>query len=191
MEKLRNLPVGRQYFSSVRKDDAIYIDKTEYIYNLCSPADSAYFLSRPRRFGKSLTLDTIAEVFSGNRALFSGLWIENKWDWSKTYPVIRMSFDAIGHEDGLRNALLTELKSIGQSYRLKIVSESPSLAFRELITKLVKKTGKQVVILIDEYDKPIVDYIDPYNLEKANEQRDILKQFLVSSKMRLKIFVSY
>ena len=82
MEKLRNLPIGRQYFASVRKDNAIYIDKTRYIYDLCSPADSNYFLSRPRRFGKSLTLDTIAELFSGNKTLFEGLWIADKWDWS-------------------------------------------------------------------------------------------------------------
>ena len=177
MEKLRNLPVGRQYFAGVRKDDAIYIDKTEYIYNLCSPADSAYFLSRPRRFGKSLTLDTIAEVFSGNRALFTGLWIEDKWDWSETYPVIRMSFDAIGHEEGLKNALVKRLNKIARSFGLSLENTTPSLAFEELIEAVVEKTGKQVVILIDEYDKPIVDYIDPYNLVKANEQRDILKHF--------------
>jgi hypothetical protein len=177
MEKLRNLPVGQQYFASIRKDNAVYIDKTEYIYTLCSPADRGYFLSRPRRFGKSLTLDTINELFSGNQALFKGLWIEDKWDWSETFPVIRMSLDAIGHEIGLTEALLIELKTIGKSYRLKLVSESPGSAFRELITKIVKKTGKQVVILIDEYDRPIVDYIDPYNLEKANAQRDILKDF--------------
>ncbi|MFN9681258.1 MAG: AAA family ATPase, partial [Bacteroidota bacterium] len=74
MDQLPNLPVGRQYFASVRKDNAIYVDKTEIIYNLCSPADSNYFLSRPRRFGKSLTLDTSNELFSGNKALFKGLW---------------------------------------------------------------------------------------------------------------------
>jgi hypothetical protein len=177
MEKLRNLPVGRQYFAGIREDDAIYIDKTEYIYDLCSPANSAYFLSRPRRFGKSLTLDTIAELFSGNRALFTGLWIEDKWDWSETYPVIRLSFDAIGHEEGLKNALVRKLKKIARSFGLSLENTTPSLAFEELIESVVEKTGKQVVILIDEYDKPIVDYIDPYNLVKANEQRDILKYF--------------
>ena len=177
MEKLPDLPIGRQYFASIRKDKAVYIDKTEYIYNMCRPADTAYFLSRPRRFGKSLTLDTIHELFAGNRALFEGLWIENQWDWSKTYPVIRLSLDSIGHEEGLANALVVELKKIARSFELTLDSTSPGLGFRELIEKVVQKIGQQVVILIDEYDKPITDYIDPYDLTKANAQRDILKQF--------------
>jgi hypothetical protein len=177
MEKLPNLPVGRQYFASVRKDNAIYVDKTEYIYNICSPADSGYFLSRPRRFGKSLTLDTINELFSGNRALFDGLWVADKWDWSDTYPVIRMSFDTIGHEDGLKPALIQNLRKIARNFGVSVKNTNPGLAFEELIEHVVQKTGKQVVILIDEYDRPIVDYIDPYNLTMANKQRDILKQF--------------
>jgi hypothetical protein len=177
MEKLRNLPIGRQYFASVRKDDAIYIDKTEYIYNLCSPAQSAYFLSRPRRFGKSLTIDTIHEIFSGNRALFEGLWIADKWDWSTTYPVIRMSFDAIGHEGGLSEALQIKMHDIAETFGIELKKKLAGPLFKELIQKVAQKTGKQVVILIDEYDRPIIDYIDPYNLEAANKQRDILKQF--------------
>ena len=177
MEKLPNLPVGRQYFASIRKDNAIYVDKTEYIYNICSPADSAYFLSRPRRFGKSLTLDTIHELFKGNKPLFEGLWIEDKWDWSETYSVIRMSLDAIGHKMGLEKALVNNLNKIARTFGVSIQSTNAGLAFDELIEAVVEKTGKQVVILIDEYDRPIVDYIDPYNLSKANEQRDILKDF--------------
>ncbi len=177
MEKLRNLPIGRQYLASFRKDNAIYVDKTEYIYNLCSPADSGYFLSRPRRFGKSLTLDTIAELFSGNERLFEGLWIADKWDWSETYPVIRLSLDAIGHESGLSEALLEAVQGLAEDFGVTLISKKYDTAFKELIKKVVQKTGKQVVILIDEYDRPIVDYIDPYNLTKANEQRDILKNF--------------
>lgn len=83
----------------------------------------------------------------------------------------------IGHENGLANALLAELSKIALTFGLTIEETSPGLGFRELIEKVVAKTGKQVVVLIDEYDKPIVDYIDPYKLEKANEQRDILKRF--------------
>ena len=101
MDRLPNLPVGQQYLKSIRNGNAIYVDKTEYIYNLCAPIDKGYFLSCPRRFGKSLTLGTIHELFAGNRALFEGLWIEDRWDWSETYPVIRMSLDSIGHEIGL------------------------------------------------------------------------------------------
>ena len=177
MEKLPNLPIGQQYFKSIIAGNALYVDKTKYIYELCQPIDRAYFLSRPRRFGKSLTLDTINELFKGNRALFQGLWIEDKWDWSETFPVIRLSLDAIGHEEGLKIGLLVELKKIAKTFKLTLQSVNISLAFRELIDKIATKTGKSVVILIDEYDRPIVDYIDPYDLTKANEQRNILKQF--------------
>ena len=177
MDVLRSLPIGLQYFAEIRKYDCIYIDKTQYIYELCRPPSRPNFLSRPRRFGKSLTIDTISELFSGNKALFEGLWIADKWDWSETYPVIRFSLDRIGHEEGLKNALVKAVEKVALTFELTIKNSSPGLAFEELIEKIVAKTGKQVVILIDEYDKPIVDYIDPYNLEKANEQRDILKHF--------------
>lgn len=177
MEKLPNLPVGQQYFKSIIKGKAIYVDKTEYIYNLCEPIDKGYFLSRPRRFGKSLVLDTIAELFSGNRTLFEGLWIEDKWDWSDTYPVIRMSLDDIGHEGGLSEALVGAMHDIAKKFKIKLHKKLAGSLFKELIEAVAEKTGKQVVILIDEYDRPIIDYIDPYNLTMANKQRDILKQF--------------
>jgi Predicted AAA-ATPase len=96
MDRLPSLPIGLQYFAEIRKSDCVYVDKTEYIYELCRPPSRPYFLSRPRRFGKSLTLDTIAELFLGNKALFEGLWIADKWDWTQTNPVIRLSLDAIG-----------------------------------------------------------------------------------------------
>ena len=177
MDKLRNLPVGRQYFSGIREDGAIYVDKTEYIYNLCSPANSAYFLSRPRRFGKSLTLDTVNELFNGNRALFQGLWIEDKWDWLQTNPVIRFSLDNIEHKSGLATALVKATNNIAHTYELTLENTEPGSAFNELIEKLVKKTGRQVVILIDEYDRPITDYIDPDDLTEARARRDILRDF--------------
>jgi hypothetical protein len=177
MEELPNLPTSLQYFADIRKSDCIYVDKTQYIYSLCRPPNRPYFLSRPRRFGKSLTLDTISELFSGNRALFEGLWIADKWDWSKTYPVIRMSLDAIGHKGGLSRALEEVLHDIAKRFKIKLEKKQAGSLFKELIEAVAEQTGKQVVVLIDEYDRPIVDYIDPYNLEKANEQRDILKDF--------------
>jgi Predicted AAA-ATPase/PD-(D/E)XK nuclease superfamily len=177
MEKLPHLPVGQQYFKSIIRNKSIYVDKTQYIYELCYPTDKNYFLSRPRRFGKSLTLDTIAELFSGNKTLFEGLWIADKWDWTETYPVIRMSLDAISHEEGLKEALLAAVQEVAEDFDLTLVAKSAGAGFKELIKKVAKKTGKQVVVLIDEYDRPIIDYIDPYNLSKANEQRDILKAF--------------
>jgi hypothetical protein len=177
MQYLPNLPVGQQYFASIRNDNCIYVDKTEYIYHLCRQADRGYFLSRPRRFGKSLTLDTIHELFSGNKFLFKGLWIEDKWDWSQNFPIIRMSFASISHENGLSIALETAMHDIAATFEIELKKKSASALFKELIEKVAKKTSKKVIILIDEYDKPIVDYIDPYNLEKANKQREILKTF--------------
>ena len=155
MEKLPHLPIGQQYFASIRKDNGIYVDKTEYIYNLCAPLDRNYFLSRPRRFGKSLTLDVINELFNGNRALFEGLWIEDKWDWSQTHPVIRFSFDNIDRKSGLANALVKAANKIAHTYDMTLDNTEPGGALNELIEKLVEKTGRQVVILVDEYDKPI------------------------------------
>ena len=177
MEKLPNLPVGRQYFAGVRADNAIYVDKTHYIYNLCQPAEGFYFLSRPRRFGKSLTLDTIAEIFSGSKYLFEGLWIYDKWDWSQTYPIIRLSLDAIEHSLGLEQALINALQNIATKNNLKLTAQSAGGIFEELIIKMSEQSGKKVVILIDEYDRPIIDHIDVYDLTKAEQQRDILKSF--------------
>jgi Predicted AAA-ATPase/PD-(D/E)XK nuclease superfamily len=177
MERLPNLPTGLQYFAEIRKSDCIYVDKTEYIYEICRPPSRPFFLSRPRRFGKSLTLDTIAELFSGNKALFKGLWIEDKWDWSETYPVIRMSLDDIGHSGGLSEALVEAMHDIAETFGIELKKKLAGSLFKELITKVALKTGKQVVILIDEYDRPIIDYIDPYNLTMANKQRVILKDF--------------
>jgi len=174
---LPNLPLGQQYLKSIRDDNGVYVDKTEYIYRLCRPLDKGYFLSRPRRFGKSLTLDTINQLFVGNRDLFKGLWIEDRWDWTKTYPVIRMSLDAIGREGGLSEGLRVAMHDIGKTHKVRLRKKYPGSLFKELIEAVAEKTGRQVVILIDEYDRPIIDYIDPYDLERAREQRDILKHF--------------
>ena len=173
-----NLPIGQQYFSNIRKGNALYIDKTEYIYNICKLDNKAYFLSRPRRFGKSLTIDTIQELFEGNKDLFKGLWIEDKWDWTQTHPVLRFSLDTIEHEIALPRALIGALQEAGEPHGVTIEAKSPSAGFKELIKKVAQKTGKSVVVLIDEYDRPIADYVNSSNLEKARKQRDILKQFL-------------
>jgi hypothetical protein len=186
MDRLPSLPIGLQYFAEIRKSDCVYVDKTEYIYELCRPPSRPYFLSRPRRFGKSLTLDTIDELFSGNKALFEGLWIADKWDWTQTNPVIRLSLDAIGHEEGLKEALLTAVQEIAADFDLTLMAKSAGVGLKELIKKVAKQTGKQVVVLIDEYDRPIIDHIDPYNLAKANKQRDVLKAFFSSLKSESK-----
>jgi hypothetical protein len=154
MDQLPSLPIGRQYFASVRKPNTIYVDKTEYIFRLCSD-DGYYFLSRPRRFGKSLTLDTIHELFNGNRELFKGLWIEDKWDWSTTYPVLHISFARLAYKEvGLEEAIRHELGNLAKPLGLIYSKNSIAIQFEELIKCLHQKHGG-VVVLIDEYDKPI------------------------------------
>lgn len=181
MNKL-DLPISIQYFSVIRRYNYMYVDKTKYIYEICRLEEKAYFLSRPRRFGKSLLLDTMQELFEGNQILFKDLWIEDKWNWSKTYPVLRFSFDAIEHELPLEQALMSELREVAEPFEVEITAKTPSAGLKELVTKVFKSTGKSVVILIDEYDRPIADYINAYSLEKAQKQRDILKDFFSSLK---------
>ncbi len=177
MKKSDKLPVGIQYFAAIRKSNYRYIDKTKYIYDLCSNANIPYFLSRPRRFGKSLLLDTIAELFMGNKSLFEGLWIADKWDFSQTFPIIRLSLDTVKDRNGLEAGLLEAIRRLAQKAKITLLADTSGVAFEELIEKLVEKTGKQVVILIDEYDKPITSVLDLENLEAAQKQRDILKDF--------------
>ncbi|OYT13107.1 MAG: AAA family ATPase, partial [Bacteroidetes bacterium 4572_114] len=132
-----------------------------------------YFLSRPRRFGKSLLLNTIKEIFLGNKELFKGLWIYDKIDW-EPHPVIKISFSNIDYKSlGLEEAIDVALTGIAEDYHFQFSKKSFALKFDELIKFLARE--KRVVILIDEYDKPIIDYLD--DLSKAEENRDILKNF--------------
>ncbi len=169
---MKNLPIGIQEFKKLREGDFLYIDKTEFIYNLINSA-SYYFLSRPRRFGKSLLLNTIKEIFYGNKELFEGLWIYDKIEWEK-YPVIKISFSNMNYRSlGLEKAINNELLMIAKQYDIAFEFDDFSTRFRELIQKL--STDKKVVILIDEYDKPIIDYIE--DIPQAEENRKILKSF--------------
>ncbi len=168
---MKNLPIGIQEFSEFSKGNYLYIDKTEHIYKLLK--NKYYFLSRPRRFGKSLLLNTIKEVFKGNRDLFEGLWIYEKIDWEE-YPVIKISFSTVDYTNlGLARAIDDMLFDIAGEYGISLEKPSFSSRFKELIQKLSE--NKKVVILIDEYDKPIIDYID--DIPQADENRRILKNF--------------
>ena len=168
---MKKLPIGRQEFSELIRDNCIYVDKTKYIFNLFN--QKYYFLSRPRRFGKSLLLNTIKEIFLGNREMFKGLWIYDKIDW-EPYPVIKISFSNIEYKTvGLSVAISNELDRIAKNHNIRFEANEVDSKFRALIEQLARE--KRVVILIDEYDKPIIDYLD--DLSKAEENRDILKNF--------------
>jgi Predicted AAA-ATPase/PD-(D/E)XK nuclease superfamily len=172
---MMKLPIGLQDFRKLIEDGFLYVDKTKHIHRLVT-SGSYYFLSRPRRFGKSLTLSTIKELFSGSRELFEGLWVVKHWDWEKTFPVLHIHFDSRGYKDkGIPNAISDFLHQEAHKHQLKLAEQFPGSQFKELIEKLHEKYGEQVVILIDEYDKPIIDYME--ELEKAKAQRDELKGF--------------
>jgi hypothetical protein len=116
-------------------------------------------------------------LFSGNRALFEGLWIEDKWDWSETYPVIRMSLDDIGHSGGLSEALVEAMHDIAETFGIELKKKLAGSLFKELITKVALKTGKQVVVLIDEYDRPVMDYINAGDIDTGNANRETFRYF--------------
>jgi Predicted AAA-ATPase/PD-(D/E)XK nuclease superfamily len=167
----KKLPIGIQDFEKLRKNEFLYVDKTQYAHQLYSGA-GYYFLSRPRRFGKSLMISTLKSIFSGQKELFKGLWIEHKIEW-KQFPIIHIPFNEIGvNELGLTVALDLEFDRIATQNNIPIIKATFSQKFKYLITELGKNT-EGVVILIDEYDKPIVDYID--NLDKSLENQNILK----------------
>ncbi len=171
---LKRLPIGEQDFAGLIEFNAIYADKTELIYNL-SNFSKYVFLSRPRRFGKSLLISTLKYLFEGRKELFKGLWIEDKIDW-KPVPVIRIDFTKIDFETRtLNQALDFALRENAKKYKVELQEMSLKERFINLITALYESSGERVVLLIDEYDKPIIDYIN--NTEKAEENRLILRNF--------------
>jgi Predicted AAA-ATPase/PD-(D/E)XK nuclease superfamily len=174
-----NYPISSHYFPNLIEDSIIYVDKTQFILPLLTKKTNAmYFLSRPRRFGKSLFISAIEQVFRGQKELFKGLYIYDKLtDWEE-FPIIRLSLDKIGFTSlGLQQALLIAVQKIADSYNIELKWHDPNVCFEELIVKLSEKYQKNVVILIDEYDKPIIYYAEKDNLVQAETNRDILKSF--------------
>jgi hypothetical protein len=172
----KKLPIGIQNFSEIRSEGYYYADKTAFCLKLAQQG-KYYFLSRPRRFGKSLLIDTIGELFAGNKALFSGLYVEDKWDWSIQYPVIRISFGGgiIESKADLTNKIQEQLRINQEILHITCQDESTSVCFAELIRFTHEKTGQRVVILVDEYDKPILDNL--LKPDVAKEIRDGLRNF--------------
>jgi len=172
---MKDLPIGIQTFQDLIEGNFLYIDKTEYIYQMVRPAKGVYFLSRPRRFGKSLLLSTLEAIFKGKKELFQGLWIyDQPFEW-KEYPTIRIDFSKkhIGNSAELKEFIKLELQDIAEYYHIALVREHYDDIFAELIKKLAQ-IGK-VVLLVDEYDKPILDNITA--TETAKDIQDTLKAF--------------
>jgi hypothetical protein len=155
---MKNLPIGTQSFEILRSQDLLYVDKTEIIHRLVTTG-RIYFLSRPRRFGKSMLISTLDALFGGRKELFEGLYIYDKWDWSKRSPIIRIDWTAIKHgtPEDMERSLSGWLKRMSREYEITLFSEYASDCFAELIEELHRKTGEKVVVLIDEYDVPILD----------------------------------
>ena len=173
---LKKLPLGIQSFRKIIDGSYTYVDKTRYIYDLINGA-GYYFLSRPRRFGKSLLLDTIAEAFSGDKELFKGQWIYDSDYAFDKHPVIRLDMSNIANKtpETLENELTIVLKKRASQEGFDFEFNSPSAIFKILIEMLHDKYGQRVVVLIDEYDKPILDHLQDVDTAEAN--RAVLRGF--------------
>jgi hypothetical protein len=170
------LPIGLQNLREMRTEGYVYIDKTAHVARLAQEG-KYYFLARPRRFGKSLLVDTLAEAFAGSRELFAGLYLEDHWDWSRRYPVLRFDFGrGEAHAPAaLEDKITYQLNT--QAHALSIPLTEPEIGnrFDQLVSRLAEAARAPVVVLIDEYDKPILDNLGKSEL--ARTMREILKNF--------------
>ena len=170
----RRLPIGIQTFREIREQDCYYVDKTAFIRRLLDEGKH-YFLSRPRRFGKSLFLDTCKELFEGNETLFEGLHIHDHWDWSLRHPVLRLSFGRGNFKTPgyVETNLMAQLDAVER--RTGVASDYPTgpERFAHQLEGLHGRYGKPVAVLIDEYDKPILDALEEPEVARAN--RDYLR----------------
>ncbi len=170
----RKLPIGIQTFREVRQENCYYVDKTAYLWRLLKEGKH-YFLSRPRRFGKSLFLDVCKELLEGNKPLFEGLFIHDRWDWSVAHPVLRLSF-ASGHFQApgdLRAEIADRLTDMEAQAGIAARHVGAAARLRHLIETLHRRTGQRAALLIDEYDKPILDALETPEVACAN--RDFLR----------------
>ena len=171
----RKLPIGIQTFREVREDNCYYVDKTAYIRRLLNEGKH-FFLSRPRRFGKSLFLDTCKELFESNEPLFEGLYIHDRWDWSIRHPVLRLDFSSGTYQgpDDLREEMAAQLNALEEEAEIIPRADDTAPArFRRLMKVLHERTGQRVAVLVDEYDKPILDALEVSEVARAN--RDFLR----------------
>ena len=183
-DEKRTLPISVQSFEKLRKNGCVYVDKTEFIYTLVHDV-SQFFLSRPRSFGKSLLLTTLRAYWEGKKELFSGLAIEkleadNKDAW-QPYPVFYFDFNGTNYsETPVEKVLIAHLKRWETLYEVTDDSESLGERFQNLLMKVSQKKGKGCVILVDEYDKPLLDLID--NPERQEHNKAVFKGFFSNLK---------
>lgn len=172
----KKCPIGIQTFREIREDHYYYVDKTAFALQLIAQGKH-YFLSRPRRFGKSLFIDTLKELFEGNQALFTGLYAELHWDWSVSYPVIRLSFGSgiLENRQQLNEAMVAQLADYEKRFGLASNEVNISYRFQALIRGIHRQTGQRVVVLVDEYDKPMLDNLQMPDV--AREMRNGLRNF--------------
>ena len=186
MEKLQLLPLGVQDFSILREGDYLYVDKTSLIYEL-THTQRAVFLSRPRRFGKSLLLSTIRYYFLGRKDLFSGLAIEQLEEQSKEpwaeYPVMYFSLASgeFMEKDGLAKKLRTSLNDFEEKYELPHDEVTLAIRFAKALENANKKTGRKVVVLVDEYDNPLLKNMT-VNPQQEEANRNLYKAFFATLK---------
>jgi hypothetical protein len=177
MNSLRKkLPIGIQSFAKLRAGGFYYVDKTAMAYALTQES-GYYFLSRPRRFGKSLFLDTLKELFEGNEALFAGLSIHPLWNWQQSHPVLRFSFGGgvLKTPEDLAQTIHRQLEDYERKFSLPARYPDKNNRFADLIAGIKAQSGRDVVLLIDEYDKPILDNITDHTAALA--MRESLKDF--------------
>jgi hypothetical protein len=171
------LPIGIQTFSKLRKGNYLYVDKTREIHRMISSGD-VFFLSRPRRFGKSLLISTLEAIFKGEKALFEGLYIADKVDWNERYPVIKLDWSSLKHTSAeeMERGTAIYLNQKAAAYGITLEQKQASNRFGELIQRLHEKAGRQVVVLVDEYDMPILDALNG-PAEVIDEIRKFLQSF--------------
>ena len=176
--KPKDLPIGIQTFENLIQGNFIYVDKTKLIYDLVKPEQGVHFLSRPRRFGKSLLVSTLSSIFKGDKELFKNLWIyDSDYIWEK-HPVIKLSManSQVGETDTMETRIKIQLNYIAEEYGVELdLKPYVDIVFTDLIHKLHQKTGMKVVVLVDEYDGPITNHLN--DIPKANENRDLLRNF--------------
>ncbi|MCK8828514.1 ATP-binding protein [Natroniella acetigena] len=175
---MKKIATSKADFEEIINGGFIYVDKTKYLYNIVTQ-DTYYFLSRPRRFGKTLFISTLEAFFKGKKELFKDLYVYNQeWDWEE-HPVIKLDFNTIPNENRevLEESISKRLNEIAHDYNINLDEDKPYYQFPKLIKKLAKKYDKKVSFLVDEYDKPIISNLGKgeNGIEVAKENKEFLK----------------